>query len=146
VSPLALTSEAGWGETRTSVERFQFNEGEDLKGPVSIAVASERKPPAPSAGEAPGSPPSRTRLVVIGDSDFIVNAQLGNVGNRDFLLGAVYWLIEQEQRIGIGPKPIQSIKLNLTGSQLRGILWFSLLAMPLVCGVSGVGMWWLRRK
>ena len=131
---LAFTSKEGWGETQTSVERFEFNEGQDLKGPVSIAAASER------------AEPKRTRLVVVGDSDFVINAQLGNVGNRDLLLGTIYWLTEQEQLIGIGPKPIESIKLNLTGSQLKGVLWFSLLAMPLVCGVLGVGMWWVRRQ
>jgi len=85
-------------------------------------------------------------LVVIGDSEFLIDAQLSNVGNRDFLLGAVYWLMEQEHRIGIGPKTIETLKLNLTGKQLSNILWFSLLAMPLLCGALGVGVWWLRRK
>jgi len=144
VTPLALTSEAGWGETQTAVAQFQFNDGEDVKGPVQIAVASERLPSQPAEGA--GGTNSRTRMVVIGDSDFIINAQLGNVGNRDLLLGAVFWLIEQESRIGISPRPLQSIKLNLTAGQLRGILWFSLLAMPFICGVSGLGMWWLRRR
>jgi ABC-type uncharacterized transport system involved in gliding motility auxiliary subunit len=145
VTPLALTSEAGWGETQTSIETFQFNEGQDLKGPVSIAVASERLPAPPSLAQA-GTSPTRTRLVVIGDSDFIVNAQLGNAGNRDMLLGSIYWLTEQEQLIGIGPKPLESIKLNLTGTQLTGLFWFSLLAMPFACGLLGVGMWFLRRQ
>ena len=134
VTPLALTSEAGWGETKTSDERFQFNPGEDVKGPVSIAVACER--PAPR----------RARLVVIGDSDFAVNAQLANVGNRDLLLGAVYWLIEQEQLIGIGPKPLESLKLHLTSQQLSGVSWFSFLALPMTFGVLGAGVWLLRRQ
>ncbi len=141
VTPLALTSDAGWGETKTSVETFQFNAGEDLKGPVSIAVAAERTPSTPPDGQRP----ARTRLVAIGDSEFVINAQLGNIGNRDFLLGAVYWLMEQEQRIGIGPKPLESLQLNLTGRQLKRVFWFSFLTMPLVCGVLGVGVWWLRR-
>ena len=104
-----------------------------MKGPVSIAVASER------------SAPTQTRLVVIGDSDFIANAQLDNAGNRDLLQGAVYWLMNQEQLIGISPKPIQALKLNLTGGQLKSLLFLSLLAMPLLCVVAGAGTWWLRR-
>lgn len=134
VTPLALTSKDGWGETQTDSETFQFDAAQDLKGPVSIAVAAERA----------GTPP--TRLVVIGDSDFLVNAQLGNVGNRDLLLGVVFWLTEQEQLIGIGPKPIESIKLNLTGHQLVGVFWFSFLTLPIAFGLAGVGMWWLRRR
>jgi len=139
VEPLAVTSDKGWGETQTSNQQFQFNDGEDLPGPVSIAVAAERgasaEPPAPA-----------TRMVVIGDSEFVVNAQLTNVGNRDFFLGALYWLTEQEQRIGIGPKPVESIKLNLTSGQLTGLFWLSFLTMPLCCGLVGAAVWWRRRQ
>ena len=145
VAPLALTSEKGWGETQTSVETFQFNEGQDLKGPVSIAVAAEHPSTSPTPTQTPATAP-RTRLVVVGDSDFIVNTQFGNVGNRDFLMGTIYWLIEQEQLIGITSRALESLKLNLTAGQLTGVFWFSFLAMPLCCGVLGVGMWWLRRK
>ena len=133
-TPLAMTSRSGWGEHDTAVETFEYNEGKDLKGPVSIAVAVERTQPA------------RTRIVAFGDSDFAANAQLGNVGNRDMALGAVYWLTEQERLIGIGPKTLQSTKLNLTSRQLTRVLWFSLFAMPLLCGMLGTGMWWVRRK
>lgn len=133
VTPLALTSAEGWGETDTSVATFEFNEGKDLKGPVSIAVAAERVSP------------SHTRIVVVGDSDFVINAQLSNVGNRDLALGAIYWLTEQERLIGIGPKPIESIRLRLTGSQLTSVFWISFLAMPIACGLLGVLVWWSRR-
>ncbi len=131
--PLALTSPMGWGETTVDSPRFQFDAGLDAKGPVSIAVAAERREP------------SRGRLVAIGDSDFVINAQLGNIGNRDLLMGAVYWLVEQEERIGIGPKPVESIRLRLTGNALVPIFWLSLLALPAVCGTIGVGVWWRRR-
>ena len=131
---LALTSQAGWGETQASGEVFEFTEGQDLKGPVCIAVASER------------ATPTRTRLVVIGDSDFISDAQLGNVGNRDLVLGAIRWLIEQEQLIGISPKALESIKLNLTGGQLTNLFWISFLGLPMGFALLGVGVWFLRRQ
>ena len=139
VTALAMTSESGWGETQTSTEPFKFDEDVDLKGPVPIAVAAERRPVSPSGG-------TNTRLVVIGDSDFIINAQLTNVGNRDLLLGAFYWLIEQEQLIGIGPKTLEALKLNLTSKELGGMSWFSFLVMPLACGLAGIGVWWARRR
>jgi ABC-type uncharacterized transport system involved in gliding motility auxiliary subunit len=139
-TPLAMTSPDGWGETQTSVQQFEFQEGQDLKGPVSVATAVERAIPA--QGEAPAA---TVRVVVIGDSDFAINAQLPNVGNRDFILAAVYWLIEQEELIGIGPKPLNSVKLNLTAPQLTGVFWFSFLALPMVFGALGALMWWTRR-
>lgn len=134
ITPLALTSPEGWGETTTSVKRFQYDEGTDVRGPVSIAVAVDR------------AAPSHTRLVVIGDSDFVGNEQLPSAGNRDFVLGATYWLIEQEQLIGIGAKPLETIRLNLTGAQLSRFFWASFLAMPLLCGAAGAALWWLRRR
>lgn len=135
VTPLASTSEAGWGETDLTSDTFVFNENTDLKGPVSIAVASER-----AVGQ------SRTRLVAVGDSDFIMNAQLGNVGNKDFFMGAIFWLMQQEQFIGIGPKPLEALKLHLTEPQLLGLSWASVLTMPLLCGLLGVGVWFQRRQ
>jgi ABC-type uncharacterized transport system involved in gliding motility auxiliary subunit len=146
VSPLAFTSADGWGETTTGDSTFTFAEGEDLKGPVPIAAAAERLSAVSSTGEQTGQAEVRTRIVAIGDSDFIMNAQLANVGNRDFLLAAVNWLIAQEQLIGIGPKPLETMKLNLTGSELTRIFWLSFLAMPSACGLLGLGVWWLRRR
>ena len=131
---LALTSPAGWGETQTGNERFQFTEGEDLKGPVSIATAAERANPV------------KTRVVAIGDSDFLINAQIDNVGNRDFIMGCLYWLTEQEQLIGISPRPVESIKLSLTSGQLSSIFWFSFAGLPAFMGLLGAGMWWARRQ
>ena len=134
VTPLALTSEKGWGETTTASSTFQFDADHDLQGPVSIAVAAQR------------SQPTETRLAVVGDSDFAMNAQLSNVGNRDLFLGAIYWLIEQEQLIGISPKPLESIKLNLQAGTMRNLFWLSFLGMPLSIGTLGAVVWWFRRQ
>lgn len=131
---LALTSPAGWGETQTANERFQFAQGEDLKGPVSIAAAVER------AG------PVKTRVVAIGDSDFLINAQIDNAGNRDFIMGCLYWLTEQEQLIGISPRSVESIKLSLTSGQLSGVFWLSFAGLPAFMGLLGAGMWYSRRQ
>ncbi|MBI3087955.1 MAG: GldG family protein [Candidatus Omnitrophica bacterium] len=131
---LAFTSAQGWGETDTQVEEFQFQDGTDLKGPVPIAVAVEK------------TAPPATRLVVIGDSDFVANGQLSNVGNLDFILGAFHWLVSQEQLIGIGPKPLEAIKLNLTAAQMSRLFWFSFAGLPVLFGLLGIGMWWLRRR
>ena len=134
VTPLAMTSSAGWGETATESTTFQFDEAVDLNGPVSIAVAVQRVTDPTS------------RLVVIGDSDFAANSQIPNVGNADLLVGCVHWLVEQETLIGIGPKPIETIKLNLTRAQLQTISWIIFAGLPGLVILLGAGMWWRRRK
>lgn len=132
VTSLAMTSPDGWGETQTSTETFEKGD-QDIPGPVAVAVAIERELP------------QKTRLVVIGDSEFMMDAQIDNAGNRDFTLGAMFWLTEQERLIGIGPKVVQHTKLNLTAQQLTGVFWFSFLGLPLFCGLLGAAVWWVRR-
>src|SRR3989338_4070754 len=137
VSPLAMTSPEGWGESKTAESTFAFADGEDLNGPVSVAAAARRT--------RPDGVPSGGRLVVVGDSEFVINAQLTNVGNRDFALAAVNWLAQQEQLIGITPKPLETVRLNLTGAELQRVLWIVFLALPALCALAGVGVWWRRR-
>ena len=141
VTELALTSERGWGETETEQRPFSFSESQDVRGPVSIAVAVEPAAPPKDAAQ-----PAPARLVVIGDSDFVTNTQLSNVGNLDFAMSAVHWLIGQEQLISISPKALESLKVSLTGGQLLGIFWLSIAGIPLLFGALGGAMWWVRRR
>ena len=152
VTTLAMTSPDGWGETREG-KVAEFTPGEDLKGPVPIAVAAERRASpsdAPGAEGAPGqngaTGKALARLLVVGDSEFIVNAQVSNAGNQDFALGAIYWLTEQERLIGIGPKRLESAKLHLTGPQVSGLFQFGFFGLPAVFALLGVAVWWLRRQ
>ncbi|MBI3324911.1 MAG: Gldg family protein [Candidatus Omnitrophica bacterium] len=132
---LALTSPDGWGETNTSTNTFQFDQRSDTRGPVPIAVACERS----------GQP--ATRLVVIGDSDFVANGQLLNApGNVDFILGSLHWLAGEEQLIGIGPKQLEHVKLSLTVEELRTIRWLTIGLLPGLFVVAGIVVWWLRRQ
>jgi len=134
VQPLAQTSEVGWGETSTEVQLFEFDESNDLAGPLPIAVAARRAAPADA------------RLVVIGDSDFVANSQLDNAGNRDFALSAVHWLLGEEELIGIGPKRFDDIKLVLTEAQTRRVRLLTFWALPLLTLLGGAAMWWSRRR
>jgi ABC-type uncharacterized transport system involved in gliding motility auxiliary subunit len=172
-APLALTSAQGWGEMTPGNEMFAFDATTDIPGPVAIATAAERTAalatarPGDSAGRAgeaakvadgslarPGAGEGRAgdvqprgggRLVAIGDSDFVVNAQLGNIGNRDFLQGAVQWLAAQESLIGIGPKTLETLKLSLTAAQLSGLRLLLLLVFPGLFVAGGAAVWWRRR-
>jgi ABC-type uncharacterized transport system involved in gliding motility auxiliary subunit len=133
VVALAHTSPAGWGETDVKAEAFEFHDGVDLKGPVSIAAAAEAK----EAG---------TRLVIVGDSDFAINGQVRNAGNEQLLLATVNWLTERETLIAIGPKVIQQTALQLSNVELRNLFWESLVGLPALGVLLGGSVWWRRRK
>jgi ABC-type uncharacterized transport system involved in gliding motility auxiliary subunit len=137
------TSQESWGETNVRAKEAKYDEGEDKKGPVSIAVAvAERKSPDSDVeGESGGM-----RLVVFGDSDIISNAQIGNVGNSDIFLNSISWLAEKERLISIGPRTADVRKVSISAGQMRVIFWSTVVGLPLLAVFIGVFVWWRRRK
>ncbi len=140
VTALAETSPRAWGERNVREKRARFDEGTDLRGPVSIAVAVELGA-IPDVEVDVGS----TRAVVFGDSDFISNAMLSQA-NLTLFLGAVNWLLDREALIAIGPKTPQEYRLVLTPVQLRNVFLGAVLGLPLVVLIFGAWIWWRRRR
>ncbi len=128
-SALALTSEAGWAETDLSVLRgegdntVKLDEGIDVPGPVSLAVAAERR---------------GGRLVVFGDSDFATNQYFDYQGNGDLALNALSWLAEDESLISIRPRQAGYNPIALTDSQGEWIFWISVVFYPLAIALVGL--------
>jgi ABC-type uncharacterized transport system involved in gliding motility auxiliary subunit len=130
---------------------FDFSEGEDQRGPLTMAVAVEAdapNAPAPPGGE-PGAPPApspKTRAVIFGDSDFATNNFLRLApGNRDFFLNAINWLSGSEELAAIRPRPPEQRQLFLTSVQRNAIFFSSVIFLPLLLLVAGGLVWWGRR-
>jgi ABC-2 type transport system permease protein len=88
-----------------------------------------------------------TRIVVVGDSYFLGNETIGNVGNRDFATHALNWLMAKDDLlVAIPPKPIKEYKVNLTRSQLSAAHWILLAALPGAVLVFGWLVWLRRRR
>jgi ABC-type uncharacterized transport system involved in gliding motility auxiliary subunit len=125
-----------------------FDKG-DVQGPVSLAVAVSAPvgatPPPPAPGEAPPPPKPESRLVVVGDSDFATNGDLGIGGNRDLFLNIVNWLAQQENLISVRPRDPQERRITLSGGQDRFIFWMTVLVIPGLILLAGVQTWWRRR-
>lgn len=153
---LAKTGPAAWGET--DLQRI-FNSddpsaefsGEDLKGPVSLAVAYEKKlEEAKPEGEedlAAGAEPKfekATRVVVFGDSDFILNANLNVYANRDLALNALNWQVGEEGGITIRPRSIRASSAPIPRSTFLMILTSSFLIPELIL-LAGLFVWWRRK-
>ena len=110
-------------------------------GAVPLMVAVE-KGTIPGVAADTGS----TRLVVVGDSLFLVNAIIEFDANRDFESLAVNWLLDRVQLLAIGPRPIHEYKISLTQSQMSGARWILMGAMPGAVLVVGLLVWAGRRK
>jgi ABC-type uncharacterized transport system involved in gliding motility auxiliary subunit len=160
-STLVLTGEASWGERDLdrlfAASEYEFG-GDDLKGPISVAVAGFPSPagdgaegeeisPEPEEGDDEGSTEKpEARLVVIGDSDFAANQLIGEFRNRDLFVNAVNWLLGDVEAISIRPGQARASRMQLSSEQFLQIRYLSLFVLPEAIAVLGVFAWWSRRR
>lgn len=115
-------------------------------------AGSEDSGETAESGSEDGSEPTGAeatagaRLVVFGDSDFASNGQLPNVGNAELLVNTMNWLVERETLLGIPPKEPEQVRLSLTGSELRLVSWLVFAILPGLAVVSGVLVYFRRRR
>jgi ABC-type uncharacterized transport system involved in gliding motility auxiliary subunit len=155
--PLVETSPRSWAETDlASLARGEVSfdaEKGDRQGPITLGLAVSAPAtvtPAASAGNASPSTTEpeqkpETRVVAIGDSDFVSNFGLGIQGNRDFFMNTLNWLAQQENLIAIRPKEPQDRRLTLTANAQQNIMLLSIFILPGLVFASGVYTWWRRR-
>ena len=115
-----------------------------------MSAPAETAPPQPEAAkQAEGAKPDEqkpeSRVVVIGDSDFVSNQWLGIPGNRDFFLNAVSWLAQQENMIAVRPRDPEDRRITLTRDQQTRIFWLTVFIIPGLILLAGVQTWWRRR-
>lgn len=139
VADLLLTQDTSWAETQGFILDVKFNQNSgDTKGPLTIGMALER---AVSEKEN-----KQQRIVVVGDSDFLANNNLGHGANLDFILNIVNWLSKDEQLISINTKSAPDFKLELSDTQIAIIGFGFLLILPALLIFTGVFIWLKRRN
>ncbi len=149
VSGLAITSgDRSWLETDAS--RIRFDEGEDKKGPLTLAVAVEQVENPPAEQPPPGfeDPNKRVknRAVVIGSAEMGVNGLLKlPVGNRDFILNSLNWITQTDQLITTRPRIEQQRSIFLTPAQGNFVFLSSAVFFPIILLGIGSIVWWTRR-
>ncbi len=141
-TPLLLTSPQSWAESDLKDENLQFDPSRDRTGPLTLGVALSR--PAKAASN---DKPSESRMVVIGNSDFITNNQFSQQLNGDVFINSISWLSKQEgaSQLSVRPKEAKNRRINLQAPQASILSWTALGFIPLIGFVSAVILWWLRR-
>ncbi len=135
IEPLLVTSNQSFYRTDLSVPGFTMT-GSDVPGPHNVAVrAIERE--FTTSDEI-------TRLVVVGDSDFITLWDQVQ-GNLDFLLGTFGWLEQQEQTLTIRSAFTMQFPMNLDGMQRLIFGGLFVIVIPLAILIAGLVVW-LRRR
>jgi ABC-type uncharacterized transport system involved in gliding motility auxiliary subunit len=143
LTEIVLTGRESWAERDLEAffaeGRAEFD-GEDLMGPVPIAVAGT----AILAGE--GGAEQEARLAVFGDADFASNQMIGTYQNRDLFVNTVNWLLGDIEAISVRPNRSRASQIQMSASQKRAVQILALFAIPEVLAVVGVYIWWTRRQ
>jgi ABC-type uncharacterized transport system involved in gliding motility auxiliary subunit len=126
VVPLVNSSRNSWGQANR--ERVGFVKGRDVPGPNTLMVVALRRP--------------RSRIAVVGDSDFATNSFFHIMGNGTLFLNTVNYLAAQENLIGLQPRTADLPRVNLTNRQMKGTFFLSVLLVPALLAVVGTAVWW----
>ncbi len=138
VDKLFTSSGDAFGAVNLSSPKIDPNDKNNKKGPLTLAAAGTYNN---------GQPSNNGRFVVVGSSSWIANNIMPSrsLANRDLFLNMMNWLSSDEDLISIRPKEPENRPLTMSVSQMRVLLYSSLIAFPLIIVVAGLGVWWRRR-
>jgi len=135
VTELASTSASSWAEKDLDL-LFQNSEAKqdpgDRQGPVPVAAVAEE------AGKG-------TKIVVFGDAEFANNRFFNYYYNGDLFMNVLNWLAGEEDLISIRPRMARASRVQLTADQTNLIFYLSVLIIPEILLIFGIGVWWRRR-
>ncbi len=106
------------------------------KGPFALAAAGTWNT---------GKEGTQGRFVVVGSSSWVANYILRFNGNRDLFLNMMNWLSSDEDLISIRPKEPEDRRLTVSRRQMATLFYSSVIGLPLLVVLVGLGVWWRRR-
>ncbi len=150
--PLARSLDVKSGE-KTAVDKlFSTTENSfatiNLKGTEIKQSPNDKKGPlvlGASGSYNTGQPNQQGRFVVVGSSSFVGNGIIAFNGNRDLAMNMLNWLSSDEDLISIRPKEQEDRRLMLTKAQMNTVFATTVVLLPLISIIAGVGVWWRRR-
>jgi ABC-type uncharacterized transport system involved in gliding motility auxiliary subunit len=143
---LAITEKSAWGET----DMTAFTSGtatrdeHDVAPPLAVAVVAERTNQF-DRSLGPGEPVKRSRIVVVGDSDFATNRFIGILGNLDFFLNAVEYLAREEIVVPIRLREGLGDRVFISAAEGRLVFVLCIVLLPLAV-ISWGGYVHLRKR
>lgn len=163
---IAMTGPRSWAEsafpkTREAAEEMgdytpELDSNNDEPGPIPIAVAITAAPRTLTRKDMTTLTPQeialrpeehelKTRIVVIGNSTFADNTNIGLPGNSDLMMNIVNWLAEEEDLLAIRPKSSDTRLIQISLSQMWDIFILTGVLAPIGILIIGVVVWWKRK-
>ncbi|MBF0297229.1 MAG: GldG family protein [Oligoflexia bacterium] len=145
IQKLIITSNFphSWGESSNSEVlkmKFEFNEGKDIPGPITLALAVE------SFKEAKDSKSSNMKIVAFANSSFVSNVYASYRANFNLYLNALAFVCDEEFSIA-QDRPLTKEEPTFLSSQELGIIfYFSLIVAPLCLIATAIYLYRRRSK
>ena len=130
-----LVEAAPRGCVRVGKLEGRCDRARDIPGPVAIATAFER-----TLGDR------QQRVVVVGNGSFLSNTFIGNGGNRDLGVNILNWLASDDNLIALQPRSSADSSIDIDQITLYLIAFSFLFVLPLAFVITGVVIWWRRRR
>jgi ABC-type uncharacterized transport system involved in gliding motility auxiliary subunit len=129
--PVALADTSARSFATTSREPAPtLQPGKDVPGPLTLAGAL--------AAGGGGRQDRETRLVVVGDADFVSNAWLRRQGNRDFFLRTVAWLIGEQEATVVAVDSRENRRTEMTQGTRAWMYIVNVGLLPLIPLFAGI--------
>lgn len=139
VTPVVLTSPFAWVETNPAADATP-SDGEK-SGQLTLVAAATR--------DTKGAKDKRfdeARVVVVGDSELLLDPNWGYEPNRNLVLNAVGWATNQVEKITIRPPDREVSTLEMDQDMLEKIRFVSTDLLPLSLMSVGLAIWLSRRN
>lgn len=139
---LFMSSPDSWAEKNEATKiktNLTFDSSEDIKGPLPLGVVAVRE-----AGSRFGITIPESRLIVIGNSDFVSNRKISSFGNQIFVNNLLNWVLSGKEVLNIPSREVGVYTLTLTKHDFWLLAaYFSIL--PLFLGIVGTIVYIKRR-
>lgn len=137
--PVVLSSPFAWVETTPAADATP-SDGEKSGQLVLVAAATR------DTKNAPNKRFDEARVVVMGDSEILLDANWGHEANRNLVLNALGWASNQIEKITIRPPDRDVSTLQMDPDMLENIRFVSTDLLPLTLMGMGMAIWLSRRN
>lgn len=142
ITELVLSPASAWGEAKGLSETAKFDEGQDHRGPLCMAIAVDSGRVGNENVDLAGA-----RLVAIGCSGIFTNeGLLRSPMVADLARNAINWMVRQDQLIGIAPKQSRRTGYALSVAQLTTLGLLVGIVIPASVLLIGAAVWVQRRS
>jgi ABC-type uncharacterized transport system involved in gliding motility auxiliary subunit len=125
---------ASWGETNPQElvsMKMTYNEGQDNKGPLGYFAAYEN---------------DKTKMVVFGNSTFVINTYRKFPKNFMLYLNSMNWLAGEERLIAFNNPVIEDRPIFMSKNQIGIIFYFTVIFCPLLLAIIAFVLYKRRQK